>query len=45
MRSRYFRVAILACAALASATLSYCSSAQAQVPAAAQQHRTLLLVI
>lgn len=43
MRSRHLRVAILACAALASAALSYCSTAKAQVPAAAQQHRALLV--
>src|SRR5690606_29637892 len=47
MRSRHtqraFRAAILAGMALVSATLSYCSTAHAQVPAAAQQHRTLLV--
>lgn len=47
MRSRNLhrtvRAAIFVGVALVSATLGYCSSAQAQVPAAAQQHRALLV--
>ena len=43
MRSRSIRAAIFVGVALVSATLGYCSSAQAQVPAAAQQHRALLV--
>ena len=43
MRSRHLRAAIFAAVALASATLGYCTKAQAQVPAAAQQHRALLV--
>ena len=43
MRSRYLRATILVGAALLSASLAYCSKAQAQMPAAAQQHRTLLV--
>lgn len=47
MRSRHLhrtvRAAILVGVALVSATLGYCSKAQAQVPAAAQQHRVLLV--
>ena len=43
MRSRSIRAAIFVGVALVSATLSYCSSAQAQVPAAAQLHRALLV--
>lgn len=43
MRSRHIRAAILAGMALVSLALGYCSSAHAQVPAAAQQHRALLV--
>ena len=43
MRSRSIRAAIFVGVALVSATLGYCSNAQAQVPAAAQQHRALLV--
>ena len=43
MRSRHLHAAIFAAVALASATLGYCTKAQAQVPAAAQQQRALLV--
>ncbi len=43
MRSRHIRAAILVGVALVSAALGYCRSAQAQVPAAAQPHRALLV--
>ena len=43
MRSRHLRAAIFVGVALVSATLGYCSKAQAQVPAAAQHHRALLV--
>ena len=43
MRSRHIRAAILVGVAVVSAALGYCSTAQAQVPAAAQPHRALLV--
>lgn len=43
MRSRHIRAAILVGVAVVSAALSYCHSAQAQVPTAAQPHRALLV--
>lgn len=43
MRSRHIRAAILVGVAVVSAALGYCRSAQAQVPAAAQPHRALLV--
>ncbi len=43
MRPRIIRAAIFAGVALVAAALGYCSTAQAQVPAAAQQHRALLV--
>ena len=42
MRSRMTRAGLLLAAAVVSAALGYCSTARAQVPAAAQQHRALL---
>lgn len=43
MVARYLRIAALAAVAMASAAMGYSSTAQAQVPAAAQQHRALLV--
>ncbi|MPS96246.1 transglycosylase SLT domain-containing protein [Comamonas sp.] len=43
MHSRHIRAAILVGVAVLSAALGYCRSAQAQVPAAAQPHRALLV--
>lgn len=43
MWRRHMRAAILAGAALVSAALGYCATAYGQVPAAAQQHRALLV--
>ena len=43
MRSSHLRAVIFAAVALTSATLGYCTKAQAQVPAAAQQHPAFLV--